>query len=157
MEICIISVGKISSSWIEEGVELYEQRISRYISYSSITIPDVKNSKNLTIEKIKEEEGKAILGKLASSDFVVLSDEKGHEYTSREFAEWIQKQMNTGRKRLVMVIGGPFGFSKEVYQRSDQKISLSRMTLTHEMARLMLTEQTYRAMTILRGEPYHHD
>lgn len=152
-----MSVGKISSGWIQEGLDLFESRLGRYIKFTSIIIPDIRNAKSLSVEIIKEEEGKAIIGNLQASDFVVLMDEKGNEFTSRGFADWIQKQMNSGRKRLVLIIGGPFGFSKEVYSRANSLIALSKMTLTHEMAKLVLTEQLYRGMTILKGEPYHHD
>lgn len=157
MEICLLSVGKISSSWIAEGIKLFEKRLEKYVKLSSLMIPDIKNSKNLTKENIKIEEGKAILEALLPSDYVVLLDEKGKEHTSRGLSEWIQKQMNTGRKRLVLIIGGPYGFSDQVYSRCDTKIALSQLTLTHEMAKLVITEQLYRSMTILKGEPYHHD
>lgn len=157
MEIGIISVGKINSSWIKEGIDLYESRLEKYIKFSPIVLPDLKNSKSLTIETIKEEEGKSILSKITSSDYVVLMDERGNEKTSREFSEWFQKQMNNGRKRVLFVIGGPYGFSQSVYSRADSLIALSKMTFTHEMAKLILTEQLYRVFTILKGEPYHHD
>lgn len=157
MEISIISVGKISTDWILKGLETYRSRIGKYIKFSPIIIPDIRNAKSMPIETVKEEEGKLIINSLQTSDFVVLCDEKGKEFTSRLFADWIQKQMNSGKKRLALIIGGPFGFSKDVYERANFKIALSQMTLTHEMANLMLTEQIYRAMTILKGEPYHHD
>ena len=157
MEICLLSIGKISSSWIKQGIDLFESRIGNYIKFSSVLIPDIKNSKSLSKENIKEEEGKLILNTLSPSDFVVLMDERGREYTSGEFALWMQKQMNSGRKRLIIIIGGPYGFSERVYARADAKIALSKMTYTHEIAKLILTEQLYRAMTILKGEPYHHD
>lgn len=157
MEICVLSVGKISTSWIKDGIELFESRIGKYIKFSCITVPDIKNAKNLSKESLKEEEGKFIMSNILQSDYVVLMDEGGKELTSRDFASWIQKQMNSGRKRLVMIIGGPFGFSQDIYQRADFKVALSKMTFTHEMAKLILSEQLYRAMTILKGEPYHHD
>lgn len=157
MEICVLSVGKISTSWIKDGIELFESRIGKYIKFSVITVPDIKNAKNLSKESLKEEEGKFIMSNIIQSDYVVLMDEGGKELTSRDFASWIQKQMNSGRKRLVMIIGGPFGFSQDIYQRADFKVALSKMTFTHEMAKLILSEQLYRAMTILKGEPYHHD
>lgn len=156
MEICILNVGKVGTDWIRQGIALFETRIERYIKFSSLSTPDIKNVRSLSKETIKEEEGKNILQQLNPGDFVVLMDEKGREFTSVEFANWIQKQMNTGKKRLVLIIGGPFGFSEAVYSRADAKVALSKMTLTHEMAKLFLTEQIYRAMTILRGEPYHH-
>ena len=157
MEICSLSVGKISSDWIKTGIDLFESRIRKYIKYSPIVIPDIKNAKSFSRDVLKEEEGKLIINQLLPSDFVVLMDEKGKEFTSREFAEWIQKQMNAGKKRLAIIIGGPFGFSEAVYLRADSKIALSEMTFTHEMAKLILSEQIYRAMSILKGEPYHHD
>ena len=157
MDILLISVGKISSTWIHDGVESFNSRINKYIKYQTKDLPDIKNAKSLSKDKIKEEEGKLILNELIPSDFVVILDERGKEYTSRGFAEWIEKQMVSGRKRLIFVIGGPYGFSREVYARADIKIALSEMTFTHEMAKLFITEQIYRSMTILRGEPYHHD
>ena len=157
MEICILSVGKISSQWIQEGISLFESRLGKYTKYTAIIVPDIKNAKSLSKESLKEEEGKLILQQFQPSDFIVLMDEKGKEFTSRDFSEWLQKQMNSGRKRLVIVIGGPYGFSEAVYSRADYKIALSKMTFTHEMAKLILTEQIYRGMTILKGEPYHHD
>ena len=157
MEICVLSIGKISSQWIQQGLEVFENRIGKYNKYTSIVLPDIKNAKSLTKEIIKEEEGKQILTQLSPSDFVVIMDEKGKEFTSREFSEWIQKQMSSGKKRLLFIIGGPYGFSKGIYERADFKIALSKMTFTHEMAKLLLSEQIYRSMTILKGEPYHHD
>lgn len=157
MEICILSVGKISSPWIQKGIEIFESRLGKYIKYTSFIIPDIKNSKTLSKETIKEEEGKLMISFFNSSDFIVLMDEKGKEFSSRELSEWTQKQMNSGKKRMVLVIGGPYGFSKEVYDRANIMLALSKMTFTHEMAKLILTEQVYRALTILKGEPYHHD
>ena len=157
MEITVLSIGKVASRWIKDGVEIFEDRIGKYIKYSSLTIPDVKISKALSKENIKEEEGKLIIQNVSPSDFVVLMDEKGQEFTSKEFAGWIQKQMNAARKRIVFVLGGPFGFSNAVYSRADYKIALSKMTFTHEMAKLILSEQIYRGLTILKGEPYHHE
>lgn len=157
MDILLLSIGKISTPWIKEGIEIFESRIQKYINFTAYPLPDIKTSKSFTKERQKEEEGKLILNQISTSDFVVLMDEKGKEYTSRAFAEWIQKQMNTGRKRLVFIIGGPFGFSEAVYSRADAFIALSKMTLTHEMAKVFLTEQLYRALTIIKGEQYHHD
>ena len=156
MEICLLSIGKVSTSWIQDGIAVFESRLGRYIKYSPLVLSDIRNAKNLSIDKIKEEEGKLILENLLPSDFIVLMDEKGQQFTSVSFSEWIQKQMNSGRKRLIFIIGGPYGFSSSVYERADYKIALSKMTFTHEMAKLILTEQLYRSMTILKGEPYHH-
>ena len=147
----------MSSTWIQEGISIFESRINKYIKFSLKVLPDIKNSKSLSKNDIKAEEGRQIIENIQTSDLVVLMDERGKEFTSRELSEWFQKQMNTGRKRIVLIIGGPYGFSEEVYKRSDVKIALSKMTFTHEMAKLILVEQIYRSMTILRGEPYHHD
>lgn len=157
MEISVVSIGKITTNWINEGLSVFETRIPHYIKYNSVVIPDIRNTKGMTKDKIKDEEGKLILDQISPADLVVLLDERGRESTSRDFAEWIQKQMNSGRKKVVLVIGGPYGFSQAVYNRGNSLMALSKMTLTHEMAKLILTEQLYRAMTILKGEPYHHD
>lgn len=157
MDIILLSIGKVSSSWIKEGISLFESRIEKYLKFVNKELPDIKNGKSLAIDKIKELEGKILISEFCSSDIVVLLDEKGKEFSSRDFSVWVQKQLSTGKKRLIFVIGGPYGFSEEVYKKADFKISLSKMTFTHEMAKLFFTEQIYRAMTILKGEPYHHD
>ena len=157
MDLVLLSVGKTSTPWIKSGVMEFERRLEKYIKFNSKELPDIKNAKSLTIDKIKTEEGKIILNELSNGDFVALLDEKGKEYTSREFSSWVQKQFSSGKKRLVFIIGGPYGFSEDVYKRADSKITLSKMTFTHEMAKLFFTEQIYRSMTILKGEPYHHD
>lgn len=131
--------------------------MNRYVGFEIISISDLKSTRGLTEMQQKEKEGEMLLASLTPSDTVILLDEKGREYTSREFADFQASMMNRGVKRLVYVIGGPYGFSQKVYDRADGKISLSRMTFSHEMARLFFCEQLYRAMTILRGEPYHHD
>lgn len=156
MDIVLLTVGKTTISFVNEAIIEYEKRLKRYVPFSIVSIPDIKNTKSLTEEKQKQAEGEQILQRLSSGDFVVLLDERGKEFTSMEFAEYLQKQMSAGRKRTVFVVGGPYGFSREVYERADGKVSLSRMTFNHEMVRAFFTEQVYRAMTILRGEPYHH-
>lgn len=157
MEIVLLTVGKTSIGFVEEGLKEYLGRLKRYVPFRLECIKDVKGAGQLPQERQKELEGNQIQERLQVSDLVVLLDENGREYTSREFAGWMEKQMATGRKRLVFVVGGPYGFSPEVYARADGKVSLSRMTFNHEMVRLFFLEQIYRAMTILRGEPYHHD
>lgn len=157
MKIAIIAVGKTSTDYVARGVDEFIKRSNRYISVELSVIPDIKTSKALTEESQKQQEGKAILAAMQPGDIVILLDEHGKELTSREFSALIERRMVQGIKRLVFVIGGPYGFSKEVYDRADSKLSLSRMTFTHEMVRLFFTEQIYRAMTIMRGEPYHHD
>lgn len=156
MEIVVLSIGKLSFPWIKDGVKEYESRLIKYAKFQSIELPDIKGAKTLSKDKIKEEEGNLIIKELKPSDLVVILDERGQTLTSVEFANWIEKKNSSGKKRMVFVIGGPFGFDKKVYDRADIMIRLSSMTFTHEMARLILIEQIYRAMTILKGEPYHH-
>lgn len=157
MKFCLLVVGKTASSFMSKGIEEYKCRVNRYVGFDIISISDLKSTRGLTEMQQKEKEGEMLLASLTPSDTVILLDEKGREYTSREFADFQASMMNRGVKRLVYVIGGPYGFSQKVYDRADGKISLSRMTFSHEMARLFFCEQLYRAMTILRGEPYHHD
>ena len=157
MKIVLLAVGKTSTPYIASAVGEYERRINRYLPFEISVIPDLKSSRALTEEVQKQREGAAILASLQPGDYMVLLDERGREMTSREFAADIDLRMVRGLKRLIYVVGGPYGFSPEVYARADAKLSLSRMTFTHEMVRLFFTEQIYSAMTILRGEPYHHD
>ncbi|MCH5319720.1 MAG: 23S rRNA (pseudouridine(1915)-N(3))-methyltransferase RlmH [Paramuribaculum sp.] len=157
MKIILLTVGKTQTGYIKEATEGYIRKVCHYMPLEMISLPDIKTSKTLSEEERKLKEGESILASLNSSDRVVLLDEKGTEYTSREFAGFIEKQSITGLRRLVFVVGGPYGFSKDVKSRADSLISLSRMTFSHEMVRLFFAEQVYRAMTILRGEPYHHD
>lgn len=157
MKIVVIAVGKTSTDYISRGVDEFLKRANRYLGVELTVIPDIKASKALTEEAQKLQEGRNILASLLPGDIVTLLDERGKELTSREFSGMIERRMIQGTKRLVFVIGGPYGFSKEVYERADSRLSLSRMTFTHEMVRLFFVEQIYRAMTIMRGEPYHHD
>lgn len=157
MDIVLMAVGKTGMKFVETGIEEYDKRLRRYVLFRTEWLKDVRSNGQLTESRQKALEGELILGKLQDSDMVVLLDEHGREFTSVEFAGWMEKQMASGRKRLVFVIGGPYGFSEDVYRRADAKVSLSRMTFNHEMVRLFFVEQIYRAMTILRGEPYHHE
>ncbi len=157
MKILVIAIGKTSTGYISTGIEEYFKRINRYLPAEFKALPDIKNSKALNEEAQKGKEGQMILTTLQPGDYLVLLDERGKQPTSRSFSEFIEKMMNSGLKRLVFAIGGPYGFSKEVYDRADSLLSLSKMTFTHEMVRLFFAEQIYRAMTIMRGEPYHHD
>jgi 23S rRNA (pseudouridine1915-N3)-methyltransferase len=156
MTITLICVGKTDSKALKVLVENYEKRLGRFIKYQVEIIPDLKNRKKLSEEEQKTEEGKLILAKLKSTDFLVLLDENGKEFNSISYSKWMQKQMNKGLKNLVFVIGGPYGFSDEVYQIAKLKVSLSQMTFSHQMVRLFFTEQTYRAFSILNNLPYHH-
>lgn len=157
MKIVIIAVGRTTTGYINEGISHYMDRLRHYLPVELFVIPDVKATKAMTEAKQKDAEGKAILAALQPGDNVILLDERGRQKTSREFSEMIVEKMNRGLRRLVFVIGGPYGFSADVYARADSQLSLSRMTFTHEMVRLFFIEQVYRAMTITRGEPYHHD
>ena len=157
MEIEVIAIGNTRTRFVEEGIREYCSRLKRYIGYRLTELPDVKNAGRLSEPEQKDAEGNILLAKMLPSDFVMLLDERGKEFTSREFAARLQQIMASGKKRLLFVIGGPYGFSQKVYDRADGMLSLSRMTFNHEMVRLFFSEQVYRAMTILRGEPYHHD
>lgn len=157
MEIVLLTVGKTTQGFVQEGIDVYLKRLKRYVSYRIECLPDIKSTKSLTSAQQKEKEGEMILSTLSHADFCILLDEHGKEFTSVQFADTLQKIMGSGRKRAVFIVGGPYGFSPSVHSRADLKISLSKMTFTHEMVRLFFTEQIYRSMTILRGEPYHHE
>lgn len=152
----LILVSKTTDKQLAVGINDYTERISHYIPFEITVIPDLKNTKSLTEEQQKNKEGELILQKLQPSDTVVLLDEHGKEYRSIEFADWLQRKQNTAR-RLVFVVGGPYGFSDAVYARANEKLSLSKMTFSHQMVRLLFVEQIYRACTIIKGEPYHHE
>ena len=156
MKTVLILVGKTENKHFVAGINDYVERIGHYMPFSITTIPELKNVKSLSEDQQKTKEGELILKLLQPSDTVVLLDEHGAEMRSMEFASWLQKVQNTAR-RLVFVIGGAYGFSPALYQRANHKISLSRMTFSHQMVRLIFTEQVYRACTILKGEPYHHE
>ncbi len=156
MKTILVLVGKTQDKHFLAGINDYVDRISHYMPFELKVIPELRNTKNLTEDQQKQQEGDLILKLLQPSDTVVLMDEHGHEYRSIEFARWLQQKQNTAR-RLVFVIGGPYGFSPAVYSRANEQISLSRMTFSHQMVRLIFTEQIYRACTIIRGEPYHHE
>lgn len=156
MRISLLMVGKTTDPRLISLIEDYRKRLLHYAPFELVVLPDLKNTKSLSEEQIKTAEGEAILRFVTPSMDVVLLDEHGREFRSIEYAEWLQKKMGSG-KDLTLVIGGPYGFSEAVYQRADGKVSLSRMTFSHQMIRIMVIEQIYRAMTILRGEPYHHE
>ena len=149
-------VGKTTDARLISLIDDYVQRLKHYVPFELVVVPDIKNAKSLSEEQLKSADGEAILSRLSTSSDVFLLDEHGKEFRSIEYAEWLQKRMTSG-KDLTLVIGGAYGFSKDVYARADGKISLSQMTFSHQMIRLMAIEQIYRAMTILRNEPYHHE
>ena len=157
MNIDLIMIGKTDSRPVEELIEMYRKRINFYVKFGVVTLPDPKNTKNLTPAEQKKIEGEMLLRQLAPSDYTVLLDERGEELRSTEFAGWLQKRMNGSLRRLCFVIGGPYGFSEAIYQRADCQISLSRMTFSHQLVRVLFTEQLYRGFTILNNEPYHHE
>ena len=156
MKVELIQIGKTSDSYIREGIHVYEKRLKNYITFESITLPDLKNTSALSVEQQKGMEGKLILNKVNPDTYLVLLDENGTNFSSVEFSKFIQKQILNSIKSIVFVIGGPYGFSKVVYDRANFKISLSKMTFSHQMVRLIFMEQLYRAMTIMKNEPYHH-
>ncbi|MDR9456129.1 MAG: 23S rRNA (pseudouridine(1915)-N(3))-methyltransferase RlmH [Salegentibacter sp.] len=156
MTIKLVCIGKTDSTELKQLIEMYKKRLQFYIKFEIEVIPDLKKAKNLDENQQKTKEGELILSKVQASDFVVLLDEKGKEFTSVGFSEYIQKRLNSGMKQLIFVIGGPYGFSEDLYKRADSKLALSKLTFSHQMVRLFFTEQLYRAFTILKNEPYHH-
>lgn len=157
MNITIMAIGKTKSGYLKEGIDTYLKRLRRYIPLDIIEIPDIKNAGRISADEQKEAEGTQFLSNLSGSDHVVLLDERGSQYTSIDFSKKLESIMASGKKRLVLIIGGPYGFAQKVYERANEMFSLSKMTFNHEMVRLFAVEQIYRAMTILRGEPYHHE
>ncbi|MFD0797730.1 23S rRNA (pseudouridine(1915)-N(3))-methyltransferase RlmH [Maribacter chungangensis] len=156
MTIKLLAIGKTDSPELQQLISLYEKRLKHYINFNLVLVPDLKKTKNLSEQQQKEKEGELILKQLAPTDVLVLLDENGKQYNSIEFSAYLQKKMNSGIKQLVFVIGGPYGFSESVYKMAMGKISLSKMTFSHQMVRLFMVEQLYRAFTILKNEPYHH-
>lgn len=157
MKIELAVIGKTSIGYLKQGIDEYIKRLKHYVPFEIKYIDDIKNTKNISEDQQKRTEGAKILSLLDKSDFVVLLDEHGQEYTSMQYSSYIQKRMLSGAKKVVFVIGGPYGFSQEVYDRANDKISFSKMTFNHEMIRLIFTEQLYRAYTIINHEPYHHE
>ena len=157
MKITLLVIGKTDSTYLSDGINEYLKRLKHYINFELDIIPDIKRGKNLSIENQKKMEGEQIISKLAPGKEMYLFDENGTSYSSREFAGFLDKKMLGSLKELIFVIGGPYGFSPDVYERAISGISLSKMTFSHQMARLLCVEQFYRAFTILKGEPYHHD
>lgn len=156
MKTILIVVGKTVNKIFQTGIDDYTNRIGHYMPFSIITIPELKNTKNLTIDLQKKKEGELILKEIQPTDTIILLDEKGTEFRSTEYAKWLKQKQSISR-RLIFIIGGSYGFSKEIYERANEEISLSKMTFSHQMVRLIFVEQLYRACTILKGEPYHHE
>ncbi len=156
MQITLLCIGKTDNNQLLNLIETYTKRLGHYVKFKIKILPDIKKTKSLSINQQKQKEGELLLLQFQTSDHVLLLDEKGQQYTSVSFSKLIQKKLNGGYKQLYLVIGGPYGFSEDVYARAQQKIALSSMTFSHQMVRLLAVEQLYRAFTILKGEPYHH-
>ena len=156
MRITLLTVGKTDIKWVSEGLEVYSSRLRHYIPFDIKEIPELKNVSALSRDQIKTQEGKLILKSVKDSDLLILLDERGREFRSVEFADFLQKKFSQGRD-IVFVIGGAYGFSPEVYDRAESMISLSKMTFSHQMVRTVFAEQLYRALTIMKGESYHHE
>ena len=157
MNVTLLTVGKTDVKWVREGLDLYVSRLKHYVPFSVVEIPELKKAGALTHAQIKEKEGELILKQISPQDLLILLDEHGREFRSLEFAEYMEKQLASGARNMVFVVGGAYGFSDAVYERSQGRISLSKMTFSHQMVRTIFAEQLYRAFTILKGEPYHHE
>ncbi|MDR1381184.1 MAG: 23S rRNA (pseudouridine(1915)-N(3))-methyltransferase RlmH [Tannerella sp.] len=157
MKVQLLLVGKTTQDFVQKGVEEYAGRLKHYLPFELEVIPDIRNTRNFSVDRLREKEGEAILRHLRPDDLTVLLDERGREFTSAEFAGYLEKKTVAAPKRLVFIIGGPYGFSDGVHAIAREKISLSRMTFSHQLVRLIFAEQLYRAMTILNNQPYHHE
>ena len=157
MKIVLLVVGKTVESHFIQGIEEYSKRLAHYVPFEIAVIPELRNTKSLSTDQQKEREADFILKSFLPGDYIVLLDEHGKEFSSMQFAEYIEKKMHTTPRRVVFVVGGPYGFAQSVYTTAHEKISLSKMTFSHQMIRLIFTEQLYRAFTILNNEPYHHE
>ncbi len=157
MNIRLLVVGRTSVNWVREGMDMYASRLGHYASFTVTELPELKKASALSENEIKEKEADMLLKALKPQDYVVLLDEHGSMYRSLEFASWLDRKLASGGKNLVFIIGGAYGFSPRIYAIAQEKISLSPMTFSHQMVRTVFTEQLYRAFTILKGEPYHHE
>jgi 23S rRNA (pseudouridine1915-N3)-methyltransferase len=157
MKIALLQTGKTTDRNMAELVDLYSKRIKKYISFEVITLQELKNTKNMPVQEQQVKEATKIIQSVSDDDYVVLLDEKGKEYRTIEFSSFLEKALLLPKKRIIFIIGGPWGFSEAVYAKADQKISLSKMTFSHQMVRLLFLEQLYRVFTIIKGEPYHHE
>ncbi len=157
MKITLIAISKTTEQYLLEGIAIYEKRLQHYCKFNRIEIPDLKNAKSLSKEQQKQKEAELILSKISNQDFVVILDERGKEYSSMQLSAELNKWMNQSISSVMFIIGGPYGFDQSVYDRANSKISLSKLTFSHQMVRLFFVEQVYRAFSILKGEPYHHE
>jgi len=157
MKITLLLVGKTSEKYIEEGMVIFSKRVRKYTAFDIISLPDIRNTRNMSARELKVKEGDKILQFIGNGDFLVVLDEKGKEFSTLEFSAWLEKILVLSKKRIVFAIGGAWGFSDEVFQKADVRISLSRMTFSHQLVRLLFLEQLYRAFTVIKGDPYHHE
>jgi 23S rRNA (pseudouridine1915-N3)-methyltransferase len=157
MKIALLQIGKTTERYLTEGIGVFEGRMRKYAAFEIFTIPDIRNTRNMTATELKTREGEKILQFFKNDDYIVILDDKGKEFSTIEFSSWIENTLMLQKKRLVFIIGGPWGFSDEVYQKADMLLSLSRLTFSHQMVRLLFLEQLYRAFTVIKGEPYHHE
>ena len=157
MKILLFVIGKTDNSFFSEAFKEYQKRLSHYINFEYLEIPDIKNTKNRSVNQQKIKEGESFVKNISPGDYIVLLDEKGKEYTSSKFANYMEKKIQTVPKRLIFLIGGPYGFSEDIYNLANEKLTLSKMTFSHQMVRVIFIEQLYRAMTIINNEPYHHE
>lgn len=157
MKIAFLQTGKTSEKYLTEGIRIFETRIKKYSPFEILTVPDIKSTRNMPASEQKIREGNKIGNYIRNDDFVVFLDEKGKEFSTIEFASWLEKTLMVARKRILFVSGGPWGFSDEAVKKADMFLSLSQMTFSHQIIRLLFLEQLYRAFTIIRGEPYHHE
>ncbi|WP_160068344.1 23S rRNA (pseudouridine(1915)-N(3))-methyltransferase RlmH [Sphingobacterium bovisgrunnientis] len=157
MKITLVCIGKTDDKYIQEGIDKYNKRLKHYITFNIVVLPDVKNVKNLSQSQQKEKEAELFNKHIQNTDYVVLLDERGKEYSSIEFSSFLEKKMIASVQHIVFLVGGPYGFSEEIKQRANSLVSLSKMTFSHQMVRLFFIEQIYRAYTIMKGEPYHHE
>jgi 23S rRNA (pseudouridine1915-N3)-methyltransferase len=156
MKIALLQVGKTSERYLTEGIAAYEERIRKYTAFEVFTIPDIRSTRNMPAKEQKAREGERILQFLKNDDYIVILDDKGNEFSTIEFSSWLDKMFMSQKKRIVFVIGGAWGFSDDVYKTADIRLSLSKLTFSHQMVRLLFLEQLYRAFTVIKGEPYHH-
>ncbi len=157
MKISLLQIGKTAEKYLMDGISVFEGRLRKYSAFEIFTIPDIRNTRNMTSAELKSREGEKILQFIKNDDYIVILDDKGKEFSTIEFSAWIEKTLILQKKRLVFVIGGAWGFSEEVYKKADMRLSLSRLTFPHQMVRLLFLEQLYRAFTVIKGEPYHHE
>jgi 23S rRNA (pseudouridine1915-N3)-methyltransferase len=157
MKIALLQVGKTSEKYLTDGISDFEARVKKYSSFEILTIPDSKGTRNMPVSEQKTREGEKILNSLRNDDYIVILDDKGKEFSTRELATWLEKTLMLQKRRIVFVTGGPWGFADEVFKKADMRLSLSRLTFSHQIVRLLFLEQLYRAFTVIKGEPYHHE